>query len=111
MLRTKDRKLAIRIGRALAAQRIFHDVCYETLLVDSTQNMYEFSNMIYQNNNDSLSEVESVSEPLDLPNSVLTELTYCYSPTCWGNKPCYSPTCPKRMQVTKILYIHTYIYI
>lgn len=99
MLRTKDRKLAIRIGRALAAQRIFHDVCYETLLVDSTQNMYEFSNMIYQNNNDSLSEVESVSEPLDLPNSVLTELTYCYSPTCWGNKPCYSPTCPKRMQV------------
>ncbi|KAI9282533.1 hypothetical protein BY458DRAFT_428538 [Sporodiniella umbellata] len=110
ILYTKDRNLAIKVGRSLASQRIFHDVCYETQLEDSSEHLYEFSNAVYQlNTNDSLSEIESVNnEPLDLPNSVLTELTYCYSPTCWGNKPCYSPTCPKRLTQKRLLSLNNH---
>ncbi|KAG1141973.1 hypothetical protein G6F37_006144 [Rhizopus arrhizus] len=102
ILQAKDRKLATRVGKALASQRVFHDVCYETQLVDSIHYLYEFSNqtIIYQNN-DSMSEIESTTSELvindSIPNGVLTELTFCYSPTCWSKKPCYSPTCPKRI--------------
>ena len=102
ILQAKDRKLATRVGKDIASQRVFHDVCYETQLVDSIHYLYEFSNqtIIYQNN-DSMSEIESTTSELvindSIPNGVLTELTFCYSPTCWSKKPCYSPTCPKRI--------------
>ncbi|ORZ25372.1 hypothetical protein BCR42DRAFT_400016 [Absidia repens] len=34
------------------------------------------------------------------PNGVITELTFCYAPSCHGTSPCYSYSCPKR-QSTK----------
>ncbi|RCH89004.1 RHO1 GDP-GTP exchange protein 2, partial [Rhizopus stolonifer] len=37
-----------------------------------------------------------------LPNGVYTELTHCYTPTCYDNVyPCYSYTCPKREKLRK----------
>ncbi|CAO3681691.1 unnamed protein product [Rhizopus microsporus] len=108
ILHTRDRKLALRVGMSLASQKLFHDVCYETRLVDSIAYLYEFSfnnQTIYQQQSDSLSEIESNRSFNEQPvvmenntiNGVFTELTYCYSPTCWDNRPCYSPTCPKRI--------------
>lgn len=118
ILHTRDRKLALRVGMSLASQKLFHDVCYETRLVDSIAYLYEFSinnQTIYQQQSDSLSEIESNRSFNEQPvvmenntiNGVFTELTYCYSPTCWDNRPCYSPTCPKRiMQVNNNIVIN-----
>ncbi|KAI8098883.1 uncharacterized protein BX664DRAFT_254586 [Halteromyces radiatus] len=35
------------------------------------------------------------------PNGIITDLTYCYSPTCYGNSPCYSYSCPKRQSMKR----------
>lgn len=123
ILQTKDRRLAIRIGKNLSSERFFHDVSYETQLVDSSVYVYEFTNRtLYTLNttqqqsstSDSWSESESASQsgagdlnPMDLaaynnlPNGIITDLTHCYVPTCWDIKPCYSPTCPKRLSQVK----------
>jgi hypothetical protein len=118
IIQSKDRKLALRIGRMLSLQRFFHDVSYETQLVDSSIYLYEFTNRtLYslntqphqqQNGSDCWSESESATGTNDLnnmellynnsiPNGIVTELTHCYVPTCWDVKPCYSPICPKRL--------------
>lgn len=123
IIQTKDRKLALRVGRMLSLQRFFHDVSYETQLVDSSIYLYEFTNRtLYSLNNtqkqqqqqqngnsDCWSESESASGTNELnnnmeliynnsiPNGIVTELTHCYVPTCWDIKPCYSPICPKRL--------------
>lgn len=34
-----------------------------------------------------------------IPNGIITELTYCYAPTCRGSSPCYSYSCPKRQSI------------
>jgi hypothetical protein len=119
IIQTSDRQLALRIGRTLSEQRFFHDVSYETQLVDSALYFYEFSNRaLYIQNNDTntsppstsartsdWSESGSVTTQNDeareissvVPIGVITELTHCYVPTCWDIKPCYSSTCPKRL--------------
>ncbi|KAI9480525.1 MAG: hypothetical protein EXX96DRAFT_501510 [Benjaminiella poitrasii] len=84
-----DRNLALRIGRELVSQRLFHDVCYEAQLMDSPFYFYEFSSHY------------STGASEYLPSGVSTELTYCYVPTCWDVKPCYSPICPKRLTQVK----------
>ena len=38
----QQRDLALRIGRALGAQRFFHDVSYESRLIDSDAEIYQF---------------------------------------------------------------------
>lgn len=40
---TKDRRLALRLGRALENQRLFHDVSYEKRLIDSNSEIYQFN--------------------------------------------------------------------
>ena len=124
IIQTADRKLALRVGKMLSEQRFFHDVSYETQLVDSSIYLYEFTNrtlytldtqqqqqQTHQFGSDCWSESESaVSTTNDqtdslynniIPHSIVTELTHCYVPTCWDVKPCYSPICPKRIsQVT-----------
>lgn len=111
----------MRIGRILSSERLFHDVSYETQLVDSSIYLYEFTNRtLYtvntqqqhqQNGSDSWSESESASQSggdlsqqmelsynnSNMPNGIITDLTHCYVPTCWDVKPCYSPICPKRL--------------
>lgn len=111
IVQTSDRKLALRIGRMLSEQRFFHDVSYETQLVDSSIYLYEFTNRtLYSLNtqhqqsgsdwsgSESLSEhnVDVTNNNQIIPNGIIVDLTYCYVPTCWDLKPCYSPICPKR---------------
>ncbi|KAL0095349.1 hypothetical protein J3Q64DRAFT_1693853 [Phycomyces blakesleeanus] len=54
ILNTTDRRLALGIGRALGAQRFFHDVNYESRLVDSTLEIYQFDDYVlhYANKTD-----------------------------------------------------------
>ncbi|RCI05119.1 RHO1 GDP-GTP exchange protein 2, partial [Rhizopus stolonifer] len=107
---TSDRKLALRIGKALSEQRFFHDVSYETQLIDSSIYIYEFTSRNFYssqpNGSDSWSENESQEgfehDTSNFPNGIITELTHCYVPTCWDIRPCYSPTCPKRLQVLSL---------
>ncbi|KAI8970021.1 hypothetical protein BDF20DRAFT_826085 [Mycotypha africana] len=92
IIKTSDKDLAIRIGRSLSAQRFFHDVSYECQLVYSTAYLYEFTNFVSY-----ITDLRQPRHEIGLPNGIVTELTRCYSPTCFDMKPCYSPICPKRL--------------
>lgn len=83
ILQTRDRNLALLLGRALDAQKFFHDVTYDNRLRDSQNEVYQFN------------EDETTKVPV---NGVFTLLTDCYSPTCTRDKLCYSITCPRRLE-------------
>lgn len=87
IIRTTDRNLALLLGRALDAQKFFHDVTYEHRLRDSTSEMYQFRESL-------------VDEPEDKPpvNGVFVLLSECYSPTCTRDQLCYSIACPRRLE-------------
>ena len=85
IIKTTDRNLALLLGRALDAQKFFHDVTYEHRLRDSPVELYQFR--------------ESVTEdPSANVNGVFTLLTECYSPTCTRDQLCYSIACPRRLE-------------
>lgn len=86
IIRTNDRNLALLLGRALDAQKFFHDVTYDHRLRDAPGEVYQFK--------------ETLGE--DTPGSevdgVFTLLTECYSPTCNRDSLCYSIACPRRLE-------------
>lgn len=87
IIRTTDRNLALLLGRALDAQKFFHDVTYEHRLRDSTSEMYQFRESL-------------MDEPEEKPsvNGVFVLLSECYSPTCTRDQLCYSIACPRRLE-------------
>ena len=85
IIKTTDRNLALLLGRALDAQKFFHDVTYDHRLRDSSTEIYQFR--------ESLMEDTSTNV-----NGVFTLLTECYSPTCTKDRLCYSIACPRRME-------------
>lgn len=87
IIRTTDRNLALLLGRALDAQKYFHDVTYEHRLRDSASEMYQFR--------DTMMEDESDKPPV---NGVFVLLSECYSPTCTRDQLCYSIACPRRLE-------------
>jgi hypothetical protein len=113
---------AIEIGAALRNQNFFHDVNYEPVFIDSTDDLYAFKEMMNTPKEDDISEHfsrESSSGKIvllflctifvlntgfffldlqssDLPNGIYTDLTDCYSPTCTGDNLCYSWSCLKK---------------
>ncbi|KAK3310825.1 CNH domain-containing protein [Chaetomium strumarium] len=87
IIRTTDRNLALLLGRALDAQKFFHDVTYEHRLRDSTYEMYQFR----ENLTDDVEENPTV-------NGVFVLLSECYSPTCTRDQLCYSIACPRRLE-------------
>jgi len=87
IIRTTDRNLALLLGRALDAQKFFHDVTYEHRLRDSTYEMYQFRETL----GDEIEEKPSV-------NGVFVLLSECYSPTCTRDQLCYSIACPRRLE-------------
>ncbi|CAG8595733.1 17524_t:CDS:10 [Cetraspora pellucida] len=102
IIKTTDRNLALLLGRALDAQKFFHDVTYDHRLRDSQNELYQFRKMpsilsssdnygFKKNDNDD-------SEETDLPTGVFTLLTDCYSPTCTRDNLCYSIACPRRLE-------------
>ncbi|KAI5795885.1 CNH domain-containing protein [Pyronema domesticum] len=84
IIKTSDRNLALLLGRALDAQKFFHDVTYEHRLRDSMHEVYQFKDGL-------VDEAHEV-------NGVFTLLTECYSPTCTPNTLCYSIACPRRLE-------------
>jgi hypothetical protein len=132
IIRTSDRTLALLVGRALYAQKFFHDVNYEHRLRDSKEELYQYrehlqapfdANDLDEDNDrppeSPFPDDETVVLPLlptemvehkdtDYPNGVFTLLTDCYSPTCTKDRPCYSMSCPKKMEkvcVRGVVYI------
>jgi hypothetical protein len=87
IIRTTDRNLALLLGRALDAQKFFHDVTYEHRLRDSASEMYQFKETMTE---------EPEGEPA--VNGVFVLLSECYSPTCTRDQLCYSIACPRRLE-------------
>ncbi|KAF9184408.1 RHO1 GDP-GTP exchange protein 2 [Haplosporangium sp. Z 11] len=108
IIKTTDRNLALLLGRALDAQKLFHDVTYDHRLRDSVNELYQFRNKMITGG----ARIRSMethdyrpsypaSEPMDdtdAVNGVFTLLTDCYSPTCTRDKLCYSIACPRRLE-------------
>ncbi|KAE8553529.1 RHO1 GDP-GTP exchange protein 2 [Talaromyces marneffei ATCC 18224] len=86
IIRTQDRNLALLLGRALDAQKFFHDVTYDHRLRDSSVEIYQFK------------ETMTEESPTSDVNGVFTLLTECYSPTCTRDNLCYSIACPRRLE-------------
>ncbi|KAI9795210.1 MAG: RHO1 GDP-GTP exchange protein 2 [Piccolia ochrophora] len=84
IIKTTDRNLALLLGRALDAQKFFHDVTYDHRLRDSPQEIYQFRETLMEDSSD--------------VNGVFTLLTECYSPTCTPHRLCYSIACPRRLE-------------
>jgi RHO1 GDP-GTP exchange protein 1/2 len=86
IIKTTDRNLALLLGRALDAQKFFHDVTYEHRLRDAPGEVYRFKETLGE---------EASSKDV---NGVFTLLTECYSPTCTKDHLCYSIACPRRLE-------------
>lgn len=86
IIRTTDRNLALLLGRALDAQKFFHDVTYDHRLRDASGEVYQFRETMGE---------EATSKEV---NGVFTLLTECYSPTCTRDHLCYSIACPRRLE-------------
>ena len=126
IIKTTDRNLALLLGRALDAQKFFHDVTYDHRLRDSPHELYQFREQIafvstddvndanaaaisrnssaYSNRpNGYLGRPPSISDTVlsddsSVPSGVFTLLTDCYSPTCTRDRLCYSIACPRRLE-------------
>lgn len=87
IIKTTDRNLALLLGRALDAQKFFHDVTYDHRLRDLPTEMYQFRETM-------------MDEPQEQPevNGVFVLLSECYSPTCTRDQLCYSIACPRRLE-------------
>lgn len=87
IIKTTDRNLALLLGRALDAQKFFHDVTYEHRLRDSAAELYQFRETM-------------MDEPHEAPevNGIFVLLSECYSPTCTRDQLCYSIACPRRLE-------------
>jgi RHO1 GDP-GTP exchange protein 1/2 len=86
IIKTTDRNLALLLGRALDAQKFFHDVTYDHRLRDAPGEVYQFKETMGE---------EASSKDV---NGVFTLLTECYSPTCTKDHLCYSIACPRRLE-------------
>lgn len=119
IIKTTDRNLALLLGRALDAQKFFHDVTYDHRLRDSQIELYQFRERLgggnFLNSSDDL--VGSMGAVVlggtgtggtttpgaaggeeEFPSGVFTLLTDCYSPTCTRDRLCYSIACPRRLE-------------
>ena len=87
IIKTTDSNLALLLGRALDAQKFFHDVTYDHRLRDSQIEMYQFRETM----------MDDPHESTDV-NGVFVLLSECYSPTCTREQLCYSIACPRRLE-------------
>ncbi|KAH7890772.1 CNH domain-containing protein [Phlebopus sp. FC_14] len=99
IIKTTDRNLALLLGRALDAQKFFHDVTYDHRLRDSAAELYQFRTKLSPFVVESRGRQGSESlDEIPLPSGVFTLLTDCYSPTCSRDQLCYSIACPRRLE-------------
>lgn len=115
IIKTTDRNLALLLGRALDAQKFFHDVTYDHRLRDSSSELYQFSRRPAPWGSGELGAVGEEEGPAEeevqqeegsqLPIGVFTLLTDCYSPTCSRDRLCYSISCPRRIEQQRRLHM------
>lgn len=118
IIKTSDRNLALLLGRALDAQKFFHDVTYDHRLRDSPVELYQFRERLaspFLSSDDLSPPVDGYNPALppprphsvadtvasaedSFPSGVFTLLTDCYSPTCTRDRLCYSIACPRRLE-------------
>lgn len=125
IIKTPDRNLALLLGRALDAQKFFHDVTYDHRLRDVPTEMYQFNEVVVEQaeelhrresstsiSSSTITLTSSVSHQSPVPpvnseghsavvvnvNGVFTLLAECYSPTCTRERLCYSIACPRRLE-------------
>ena len=123
IIRTTDRNLALLLGRALDAQKFFHDVTYDHRLRDSPHELYQFRERLHTDPFGSYTDLDPshgllaledggglpihrppsptdtmLSDEGSVPVGVFTLLTDCYSPTCTRDRLCYSIACPRRLE-------------
>jgi hypothetical protein len=107
IIKTTDRNLALLLGRALDAQKFFHDVTYDHRLRDSPMEIYQFRERLGAGSGFVSGEDGSIPEDRasvlseegsSTPSGVFTLLTDCYSPTCTRDRLCYSIACPRRLE-------------
>lgn len=125
IIRTTDRNLALLLGRALDAQKFFHDVTYDHRLRDSPHELYQFRERLHSSPFGTMDPSAGVpglegtrfssgglqppirppsptdtmlSDDSAVPSGVFTLLTDCYSPTCTRDRLCYSIACPRRLE-------------
>ncbi|KAL5633060.1 hypothetical protein ACGC1H_003526 [Rhizoctonia solani] len=105
IIKTPDRSIALLLGRALEAQKFFHDVTYKHSLRDSPVHLYRFSYpspvILSDTKRGKVKQSNLVKkDPVSLPSGVFTPLTKCYSPRCSRDRTCYSYSCPGRQPLT-----------
>ncbi|KAI0058941.1 Dbl-like domain-containing protein [Artomyces pyxidatus] len=90
---TDDRLIALQVARSLQQQLFFYEVEWGgRVLQDGVEEVYMFLD-------DQERSADAAPEREELPTSVITVLTKCYSPSCSEASPCYSFACPRRPRV------------
>ncbi|KXS15279.1 hypothetical protein M427DRAFT_98955 [Gonapodya prolifera JEL478] len=115
IMRTTDRNLALLLGRALDAQKLFHDVLYLHRLRDNPAELYQFKESGVPRSTGLRGEGDDEGKGMSLtlgrgdgPVGVFTLLTTCYSPTCSRDRVCYSVACPRRLEQAIKVRLHRF---
>lgn len=93
-----DRRAALQIAHSLQNQLFFYEVEWsDQLVVDRPGDVYLF-----------LDENEVTPDGqagiTDVPTSVVTYLSKCYSPSCAEGAVCYAHSCPRRVRIHFLWY-------
>lgn len=90
---TNSRAIALQVARSLQQQLFFYEVEWGgRVLQDGVEDVYMFLD-------DQEGPTDSPPDQAELPTSVITVLTRCYSPSCSDTQQCYSFACPRRSRV------------
>jgi RHO1 GDP-GTP exchange protein 1/2 len=90
---TNNRAIALQVARSLQQQLFFYEVEWGgRMLQDGVEDVYMFLD-------DQEGPADAQPDQTELPTSVITVLTRCYSPSCSEAMPCYSFACPRRSRV------------
>ena len=90
---TNNRAIALQVARSLQQQLFFYEVEWGgRQLQDGVEDVYMFLD-------DQEGSSDAPPDQTELPTSVITLLTRCYSPSCTDAMPCYSFACPRRARV------------
>jgi hypothetical protein len=90
IIRTTDRNLALLLGRALDAQKFFHDVTYDHRLRDSANELYQFRTKLpspfvsgeFQNGDESEEHGKLLAAQLSPYSSTEVSGLFCLSGLC-----------------------------
>lgn len=75
IIQTTDRNLALLLGRALDAQKFFHDVTYEHRLRDRASEVYQFNDIIVEREEDDPLNSGHMSNNLSNSNTSISSLS------------------------------------